>query len=182
MKREWIELMKKSGKLKLTFWENTSHYLIVVFLFIPLILSIYGFFEYYITKTYTGVRTPFEMFNVSYPFAFLGLLFYFIQNNRLKFKVIQTNLSKEKLLEIIKETGNELEWRTEKKTNDYFINVTNPKWSSGSWGERITIIIDNNRILINSICDPDKKSSVISAGRNKKNVNTLIQNIKKASC
>ena len=100
----------------------------------------------------------------------------------MKFKVIQTNLSKEKLLEIIKETGNELEWRTEKKTNDYFINVTNPKWCSGSWGERITIIIDNNRILINSICDPDKKSSVISAGRNKKNVNTLIQNIKKASC
>jgi len=41
------------------------------------------------------------------------------------------------------------------------------------WGERITIVFDNAQIHINSICDPSKMSSIISFGRNKKNVDAI---------
>ena len=57
---------------------------------------------------------------------------------------------------------------------------THPSFSSGSWGEQITILFDNRTILVNSICDLDKKNSVVSMGRNKQNENTLINEIKKA--
>ena len=48
-------------------------------------------------------------------------------------------------------------------------------------GERITIIRDNNKILINSICDPDNRPSVSSWGQNRKNVNAFKKRIKNAS-
>ncbi len=60
------------------------------------------------------------------------------------------------------------------------IAKTHPSIFSGSWGEQITILFDDDRILINSICDPDKKSSVVSMGRNKKNVSKLLEEINQA--
>jgi hypothetical protein len=67
------------------------------------------------------------------------------------------------------------------KTKDLFVAKTNPKWWTGSWGEMITILIDNDKVMINSICDPELRASVFSVGRNRKNVNRLIGNIITAS-
>jgi hypothetical protein len=67
------------------------------------------------------------------------------------------------------------------KTKGCIIARTSPGIFSGSWGERITIILDKNRVLINSICDPEKRSSVVSMGRNRKNCRTLINEIKNAA-
>ena len=58
---------------------------------------------------------------------------------------------------------------------------TRPGFLSGSWGEQITILFDGNTILVNSICDLDMRGSVVPMGRNKKNMNRLIEEIKKAS-
>jgi len=50
----------------------------------------------------------------------------------------------------------------------------------GSWGEQVTLIFSGKKILINSICDPDKKSSIVSYGNNKRNVENILEEIKKS--
>jgi hypothetical protein len=41
----------------------------------------------------------------------------------------------------------------------------------------ITIIKDKDRLLLNSICDPNKGSSVASFGWNKRNIDTFLKNL-----
>jgi len=109
---------------------------------------------------------------------FLAFLFYKLQANRLKFKEIYTTLSRQQLNDIIEKVGTELKWHPKEVNNNFIIAATG--LSILSWGEQITILFDGNRILLNSICDPDKRSSLGSFGRNKQNVNRLIKEIEQA--
>lgn len=181
MEKEQIRLMIETEKLKLKFTDLLTHYLIVLFLLIPLALTLFGFVQKYILYNYEGARSPEEMFFGTLPFGIASIVFFFIQRNRLKFKTVETNLSKEKIKEIIEQTAEELEWHPEIINEKIIIMKTHPKWWTGSWGEQITIIFNKSSIMINSICDPDKRSSVVSMGRNRKNVNVLIEKIETAS-
>jgi len=181
MKNELIEKMKMTGRLELTFWESLTHYMIVFAFVFPLAVISINSLSYNADSS-ISVRTPLEMSLFGVPFALLGILSYFVQYKRLQFKIVETNLSREKLNELLDRTSDELEWIPVIKTKDIFIAKTIPKWWTGSWGEQITILIDKERLMINSICDPEQRTSVTSMGRNKKNVNRLIENIKKANC
>ncbi|MDJ1497635.1 hypothetical protein QNI19_32145 [Cytophagaceae bacterium DM2B3-1] len=75
----------------------------------------------------------------------------------------------------------ELGWVPYLMDEEVIIAKTYPRLLSGSWGERITILFDNNKVLVNSICDPDKHSSVVLFGGNEKNETRLIEEIEKAS-
>ena len=181
MKKEWIPLMIKTGKLKMGFTDLLTHYLLIFFLLTPLAWNVFSFIQKHVFHNYQGVRNPEETFTLTLSFGLVAVLFYFIQNNRLKFTTIETNLSRENIRAVINQTAHDLEWHLEVNNDKMVIARTHPKWWTGSWGEQITIIIDNPRIMINSICDPNKKTSVISMGRNKKNINNLIENIKSAN-
>lgn len=179
MTNDQIQYSIETGELKLGNWDKFTHYGIVGFLFI-----IPAMFIFFHTKDYfQGISRPFregEIWFMIIP-SILGLLFYRLQKNRLKFKQIETKLTREEIDQIIEKIANELEWITFVKNKKIIISKTFPGFFSGSWGEQITILFDKNRILVNSICDPDKRSSVVSMGRNKKNMNRLIEEIKKAS-
>ncbi len=181
MKQERILSMIETKKLKLKFTDLLTHYLIVLVCLIPLLLTLYSFLEKYLFHNYTGVRSPEEMLVGTSIFGLIGFAFFFIQRRKLTFKIIETNLSKEKLTEIINKTTKDLEWHTETANEQIIVAKTHPKWWTGSWGERITIVFDKSSVMINSICDPSKKASVTSFGRNRKNVNRLIENIVAAS-
>ena len=169
----------EKNKLQLPFWDIFSHFSFVGFLFI--IPSMFLFFH--LKYWFDGTTTRF--FIGELPFLvipiILGVVFYKLQSNRLKFKVVQTNLSRQELVDIIEKVGKELKWYPNEINENYFMAKTHPSFSSGSWGEQITIIFDTNKVFINSICDPDKRSSVVSMGRNKKNVRRLIEEIETAS-
>ncbi|WP_156121550.1 hypothetical protein [Alistipes sp. ZOR0009] len=122
-----------------------------------------------------------EMFHVQIPFILLAFVFFFIQYKRLEFKSIQTSLPLDLIQKFIAATADELEWVSLVNSKYYKVFKTYPKWYTGSWGEQITVIIDNDKVMINSICDPDRKASVVSAGRNRKNMRCLIDKIKNAS-
>lgn len=179
MTEEQIKYSIQTGELKLSNWDKFSHYFIVVFIFlIPtynLILHIKDYFQ--------GTSRPMKEGEIWFIIvaSILGILFYRLQKKRLAFKSIETNLKRDELDNIIINVANKLEWQLYINNNNVIIAKTFPSLLSGSWGEQITIIFDKNRLLINSICDPDKKSSVVSMGRNKKNINTLVEEINKAS-
>lgn len=173
--------MKATGRIKLSRQETLTHYLIVFFLLLPLFFVTFDCVKFVITGEHTGVRTLKEMFLVNVPFVVLSVVFFFIQYKRLKFKSIRTNLSDDAIQKIIETTATELEWIPFVNRTYYKVFKTFPKWYTGSWGERITLIIDNNKVMVNSICDPDKRASVVSVGRNRKNMRTLIDKLEKAN-
>lgn len=179
MTEQQRQISIEKNKLQLSFWGKFSHFSFVGFLFI--IPSMFLFFH--LKDWFNGTTTPF--FIGELPFLvipiILGVVFYKLQSNRLKFKVVQTNLSRQELGDIIEKVGKELKWYPNEINENYFMAKTHPSLSSGSWGEQITIIFDTNKVFINSICDPDKTSSVVSMGRNKKNLRRLIEEIETAS-
>jgi hypothetical protein len=176
MTEKWIHTMQQTKRLKLSWWDSVNHFFIVPFLlFIPA-LTVYSLYQIYISHTYTGVRTASEMMWVNFPWIAPAILFYFIQKRALKFKEIKINNTAENFKEAVKRTARQLEWNIE-NCNIHFARTFRP-WSwTGSWGEMITIIRTDNSILINSICDPNKPSSVTSCGWNKKNVNIFLANL-----
>lgn len=179
MTNDQIRYSIETGEMKLEFWDKFTHYGIVGFLFfIPAMFIFFHLQDYF-----QGTPRPFreeEIWFMIVP-SLLGLLFYRLQRNRLKFKSIDTNLTREEFDPIIEKVANELEWMPYVANKKVIIAKTHPGFFSGSWGEQITILFDKNRILVNSICDPDKRSSVVSMGRNKQNMNRLIEEIKNAS-
>ena len=181
MNKDQIESMKKSGKLKLSIWDLISHYLICFFLTIPLLVSLHNLIFYLTTNEYYYVRTPEEVLPGSLSFFAIGVLFYFWQRKKLDFFIFTTNLTNDSIQNIIDVTAKELEWENVKNLKNFKVFKTHPNWSSGSWGEQITIIIDKNRLMINSICDPEKKASIVSFGRNKKNKRRFVELIRQAS-
>ena len=108
-------------------------------------------------------------------------MFYYIQKKWLKFKEVNSFLNRTELNKIIEKVAGELEWTFNFKNPKIILFTAHQSFFSGSWGEQITILFDNKKTLLNSICDPHKKSSVVSMGRNKENEDKLIKEIEKAS-
>jgi uncharacterized membrane protein len=169
--------MKENGNLKLTRWQLFKHYAVVPFLLVAPIMTTYSIIQIYVTKTYTGVRTANELMLTGYPWLIPAIIFYFIQQRRLKFTVINVAVDKEKFHKAVELTADKLEWTVQHISIDIIVAVRQGGFSSGSWGELITIIKDTDKILINSICNPDKIASVASYGWNRKNISTFKANI-----
>ena len=133
-------------------------------------------FKYYVTHTYRGVRTIGEMATWNYWPLLFAIVFYFVQKKRLKFKVINIRVNTDTFIQIAQETAKELEWEILERKSNLLVAKSGFNWKS--WGELITIIKDKDRILFNSICDPDNRPSVASWGINKVNFKTFEQNIR----
>lgn len=169
-----------TGELKLTKGKSFSHYTMVWILFaIPLCFIVINVIYFILGKPKPLIEDEVWIYIVP---PIPGVICYKIQKNRLKFEVIETDLTRTELNVIIGKVAEKLEWEFNTENENVIVATTFPSLLSGSWGERITILFDNNRVFINSICDPDKQSSMVSMGRNKKNVNTLVEEIRKASC
>jgi hypothetical protein len=113
----------------------------------------------------------------SFPLLILAIAFLFIQKKRLKYYELIVNYTNEQFKEVVKRTSNDLNWRIE-KNNKHFFRAYRPSNWTGSWGEMITIIKDENKLYLNSICDPNKHTSIISYGWNKRNLKTFIIHLK----
>lgn len=177
MTNEQIQYSLKNRKLKLSYREKFSHYGIVVFcFFVPVLFMLFHLKDFLL-----GTPKPLSsgvLWFIGIP-TILGIMFYFLQEKRLNFKEVNTNLTRVDLDKIIDKIANELEWDLIVEKKSIVKAKTHPGFLSGSWGEQITILFDNGKVLINSICDLDKKSSIISSGRNRQNVNKFIKEILK---
>ncbi len=171
-----MDLLTKDGRLKLTFGQKVDHYFIVLFLLISPILTIRSLYQMYVTDTYDGVRSSTELLWAAFPFLFLAIVFVYVQTNGLKFKEIMVEYNEDEFLEAVKLTVEQLKWQVERNDNEIF-RAYRPWNRSASWGEMVTIIKHRDKLLINSICDPNKKSSVTSWGWNKKNIETFRANL-----
>lgn len=144
---------------------------------LPLIFIGYGVYQK-IQYEYLPIIKQNEISFILVPVV-IAALFFYIQKNRLKFVEIKTTKDKSEIDKIIKNTAKKLKWNIVFENPKAIIFKTNPSVLSGSWGEKITILKDNKTVLVNSICDPDAKSSITSNGRNRQNEKTIINEINK---
>jgi len=179
MTEKKLEECIRNKKLSLSFWNKYTHFSILIYLLITPIILLFLHIKDLMNNEPVSLKEN-EIYFIITPILF-AILFFKIQNNRLKFKKVSTTLTKDELIKIIENIGAELKWIPYLIGDNIIIVKTNPSFWSGSWGEQITIIFDKNNVLINSICDPDKNSSLVSMGRNKKNENALIKAIKATS-
>jgi hypothetical protein len=170
-----IQKMIATETLVLTKVQLLWHYCIIGFFLIPPIMNMIHLFQYYMTHTYQGVKTVGEMATWSYLPLVPAVGFYYIQKRRLKFKTINVALDNDTFIETAKVTAKQLEWKIVEKTQNLIVARSGFSWKS--WGELITIIRVKDKILFNSICDPDNMTSVASWGMNKLNLKTFEQNI-----
>ena len=176
MNKEWIEIMKQTKRLKLNRWQILDHYFIVIFILIIPIFTLFSLFEIYVTDSYDGVRTANELISTSFPWLIPAIVFYFLQKRRLRFREVKVEYSDQEFQGAIERTAKEYEWKIELNNKKIFRAYRPWNWT-GSWGEMITIIKDTDRLLLNSICDPNKTSSVASFGWNKRNIDTFLKNL-----
>jgi len=178
MNKEWIDKMKQTKRLKISRWQTLGHYFIVIFILLIPGFTLFSLFEIYITDTYDGVRTANELISTIWPWIIPAIAFYFIQKRRLRFREVKIDYTDQEFQEAIERTAKEYEWHIEFNNRNVFRAYRTWNWT-GSWGESITITIikDKDRLLLNSICDPNKMSSVVSFGWNKRNIDTFLKNI-----
>lgn len=172
MTGELIQKMKDTETLILTRGQFFWHYSIIPFLLIAPIMTVVYLFQYYVTHTYHG-RPIGEMVTWTLWPLIIAIAFYFIQKRRLKFKIIDIAVNTENFISASKQTEKELGWKIVEQKSNLIIAKSGFSWRS--WGEHVTIIKEKDRILFNSICDPDNRPSVTSWGMNKKNLKTFEQ-------
>lgn len=173
------EMITKDGRIKLKFGQAIDHYLLVIILLFVPALTLYDLFTIYITDTYDGKRTSNELLYTAIPFFILAIVVFIIQRNRLKVNEIKIYYTEDQFQEAVQQTIEELKWLVEINEEKVFRARRPWNWKS-SWGEMITIFKEEDRLLVNSICDPDGKTSVASWGWNNKNINVFYKNLRKA--
>ena len=177
MTEEQLTKSLETKQLILFGWRKFTHYNIVWMLFL---LGAFSLFLYMKRLTRIEGAWIFLLIFSIFPLG-LSFVYYKRQRNELKFKMAKTNLPRQDLDKIIQQVSLELKWHIVSSSEKVIEAKTSPGFLSGSWGELITIIFEKDMVLVNSICDPDKRSSVVSAGRNKININRLLVEIENAS-
>jgi hypothetical protein len=177
-KNRTLNFMEKQTKnikrLKLTIDQTISHYMIVFIMLFPFGLFSWNLFKIFVTKDYNGVSSTQELIIQSVLFLTLAIIFAIIQFGRLYLKEIKINYTEEQFQDAVKRTFENNDWRIGNNNKNLFKAYI----PTGLWGYSLTIIKYKDRLLINSICDPNgRMSTVFSFGKNKKYIRTFTQNL-----
>lgn len=175
MTDERLDKMKTTGSVVLSNWQLFSHYFILGFF---LVFPVIG--GYFLVKDYIGVSNTVHISNnwlvaLSLIPIVPGIVLFFIQKRRLRFRIIEGPCGSDQFVKAAHATAHQLNWDIVEEGKDFFIAKSGFSWRS--WGEHITIVRDNDRVLFNSICDPDNKTSIATWGRNASNFTTFELNL-----
>jgi hypothetical protein len=179
MTKEIYHKSIETGEFQLVgFWVNFTHFgLVIYLLFMPLMVLFFHLIDFF--QNNPNFFQEGEIWIIVIP-PILAALFYWLQKRRLKFCVVKTVLNQVQLKEILISVSKQLNWILGSGTANVYTATTNPGFFSGSWGEQITVLFYEDSVFINSICDPNKKSSVVSWGRSNRNEQSLIDAINEA--
>lgn len=164
-------------RLKLKGIGYLGHYASVLLALFPFLLSVVSYIEYLI-GSYQGLRSIEELFIGTRIFPLIAFVLLLIQYNRLKFTAIETKKSNEKIMEICDEIAKVNSWKVKYRSNNRFVASSNSVLNLGFWGEMITVIITENKIYVNSICDPYKRPNLLSTRKDKLFKKALIKELR----
>lgn len=167
----------RTGRLNLSFGRWLTHFGIVLYiLLIPLSLV-----SLRLAYWWNGVQAPVlagEVWMLAIPLG-AAIFFYRRQRKKLHFHPVDTRLPKEAIVRLMERIGGEEHWTPDYLGDDMLVCHTSPSFLSGSRGEQIFVVFDKNRVWLNSISNIDKKGSVTSFGRTRKQVQWLTDEIRR---
>jgi arsenate reductase-like glutaredoxin family protein len=167
----------ETGELQLSFWRKVSHFRIAIFLlYAAMLLPVIHLFEY--VKGNSAIFALGEIYIIIITLL-LALLLFGFQKSKLKFKTIKTTLKKEEIIDLLMQLSKEWEWHPCFHKESIFTAKTNSTFSK-SIGEQVTVLINNDNILINTINDPDRRLAFGAWERNMKNKEAIITMLERA--
>jgi hypothetical protein len=149
MSNEQIEKSIKTGYLQISFDRKLGHYLPVhVFTSIVIITLL---FPALVNKSQHELNKS-SMYFLDIIFLMVAGVFYFYQRKKLKFQVIEIELKREIINEIIKNIGSKLDWEF-KLINEKLMYAERIHKFKILWPmtDRIAIIFKENSVLVNSV-------------------------------
>lgn len=167
-----LDQSKISGYVALTRWEKVAHFkaplgLAVIQLFVlPFVVR-------YFMQHDQAVLTQSILF-ISIGPAVLGLVLFLIQRQALKFKEVDSHISLGMLEQRMALVCTEHNWEISFRNETALLVNTNAPADPRVWGERITLVFDQDKWLINSVRDPGIPRRNISRMRgNRENYKVL---------
>jgi hypothetical protein len=171
MTQEIIDKSINTARLQLKFWQRISHYGVG-----------HGFAALPFAMTYVCIKDYIENQLIERGIiaaVIIGLvgiivagIFYYLLFRQLKFTIIRTEHNREDIERAIKKTADELEWIINDRDSKYIIAIQKPSPFFES-AHRITIIFNNDKVLINSI----SVGHVMFSDSNSDNVDKLKNNL-----
>jgi uncharacterized membrane protein YbhN (UPF0104 family) len=180
MTSESIDYMTRTGMLYLDKQRRKNHFDAALTLryvaIIPVGITIYFLFKNGFSSWLTSL-----VFSIVGAGIFLlaSIIVYKKQQRKLKLTDFKTGLPKNDNYSIAKKAVENLQWTIKADSID-FIEAYNPHRDFRTWGnEMISILLLDNDILLNSICNLDlMNQAAFSFGKNKKNVDKFINEFK----
>ena len=167
--------MKSTEKIKLTKGEWFNHFGISIYLIIPIIMFGHLFVEFYLLKMPNPNPDNFNAFYLMLLFLGVSIFLYWRKWKRLFFQEYKVKLTDEQFERAIKATAIELNWQIEKLERNYAEAFRFPE-AFGNGGEKITVKKTENKVLINSMGNPELLRKGYSRKRNKENLNSFLVN------
>jgi len=162
------------SRVKLNMKQTLTHFWVVIFL---IIIPIGSFFVQFFMRLKNNTIQPYKAYDWYLFWAIIpAILFYFIQRQRLLYKSYACKVTVDEFDEALLRYMDKLNLNKVNIRPGFFQARRHKDWSS-SWGEMITIKHSPDGVMINSICDPDKQSSVISYGMNKGNISIFLEEL-----
>lgn len=170
MKSSHISEIKRTCILKLTKWQMLTHYFLVL---LPLSIAVYNFYvalkiEY--SEGYEVARTQKEIVVVAVFWLSLAILIFIIKKRRLRFSKVAISLNENQFKQAMSQISEREKWRLGNNTKHFATFYNGSGWTSGL---KLTVLRFDNHLLINSICDPDRKASISIFNENERNIKRL---------
>ena len=163
----------KTSKLSLSYWDTFFYFFAPIFLTVVIPIAI--LFGPMLHESRDALTQRDIIITII--FVLVGLWFFSIQINSLKMKEVRTVLSRQQLREIIENTSVALKGNVKEVGNGFMILYVRSM--------RVTILIDTDRVLINSIESPKffsyYNSPLSFSGNLEKTTNRFVIEIRKAN-
>lgn len=162
--------MKSQERIILTKKQWFNHFGIsIVMLLLSLVFGIYSFMN----PENTG-----SIYLIVIPLG-VSIFFYWLNWDRLFFQEFKAGITEEQFKKAVTGTGLELNWEILELNENYAEIFRNPAWGEKG-GEKIIIKKTKDKILINSMGNPNFASKGYSRKRNKDNINYFLANVNQA--
>jgi len=118
-----------------------------------------------------------EMYSFAAVAAVMAGLSYVIQKRALRFSRFETPHEASQNYASVVALADSEGWQIVHRRQERLLVMAVPGFpkSLGSWGERITVEFHTAAVAVNSICDPARHPSVVSFGRNRRNVKAVAE-------
>lgn len=168
---DYIDECIKTGELQLTDDEKGSHFApIKYFVIAPIIFFVFGLYNIITKGISLDINSSgFGLILASFGFLLIIFYLYRIQKKALQFFSFESDLPINEKRKVINIAGEKIHWdKVLEKENIIIGNTSN----IFLWGERITVILHGDTVMINSISDPYKKTNIFAP--NYKHINAFV--------